>query len=86
VRQIAGHGWDWAKQITGHSYSYLSALNGGVLQHVPGKSTEPGSKMCSELVWDIYFNVTGRRLTSGNMPNPGEVCRSTSLSVVGRLV
>lgn len=76
-----------AEKFLGGAYSNASALGGGTLQHIPGKDTNARDKMCSELVFDTYFNALGgARVTTGNMPNPGELGRSGYFNVAGRLI
>ena len=76
-----------AEKFLGGTYSMPSAVGGGTIKHVPGKDTNACAKMCSELVWDSYFNAMGgKRLTAVNLPTPGDLALSSQLSVVGRLV
>jgi len=77
--------WE-AEHFIGGGYSKPSAGAGGLSQHIPGKDTYARNKMCSELVWDVYFNALGTRITTGNMPNPGEIGRSSYFRVAGSLI
>lgn len=76
-----------AEKFLGGTYSNWSAVGGGTIKNVPGKDTYARAKMCSELVWDVYFNaLDGKRLTAINLPAPSDLALSGTLSVAARLV
>jgi len=77
---------DAARKFIGGEYSNGNAGIAGLFQHVPGWGGDSKDKMCSGLVWHSYHNALGTRITTGNMPNPGEIGRSFRLDVVGRLI
>jgi uncharacterized protein YycO len=75
-----------AQKFVGGSYSKGGCGGAATFGHKPGKDTHDRDKMCAEVVWDAYFNALGgTRVTSGNLPAPGDLGRSDYFAVVGML-